>query len=319
MEFSTATLKALVDLARQGEGHTRPNPPVGAFVFARDGRIIGRGWHHKAGENHAEVEAIADWKKHHSRTKAHALLVTLEPCSRPGRVGACTEAIIRAQIPRVTYLCPDPNPKNRGRAQAALADYGIACEYLPYEPAADLVRAFAKRVKTGLPYVTVKLAMTLDGKIADNWGEAKWISSAASRQKTGELRERVDAIMVGAGTVRKDNPSLLAHGRPNPDLVRVVISRSGRLPENAQVFSDGKNETLVFENPHTALVELGRRGFNHVLCEGGKVLAASLAELGLVDEWLTVLCPKVIGERHVGEAAVFGGGKLEDVFVCLRA
>ena len=102
MEFSTDTLKSLVDLARQGEGHTRPNPPVGAFVFARDGRIIGRGYHHQAGLNHAEVEAICDWKKHHPRTKAHELLVTLEPCSRPGKVGACTEAIIRAQIPRVT-------------------------------------------------------------------------------------------------------------------------------------------------------------------------------------------------------------------------
>ena len=319
MVFSTATLNRALELARLGEGHTRPNPPVGAMLFTARGKCIGEGYHRKAGENHAETEAIADWKRRFPRCRPDTLLVTLEPCSKPGRVGACTDAIIRAGIRHVTYLCTDPNPKNRNQAHDALAACGITCDHLPCAEAERLIEPFAKRVKTGFPYVTVKLAMTLDGKTADNWGDGKWISSEESRAITGRLRERVDAIMVGAETVRKDDPSLLSHGKPNPDLVRVVVSRSGKLPKTAQVFADGKNKTLVFADPRLALAELGKLGMNHVLCEGGIALAASLAELGMVDEWITVLCPKVIGERHIRDAAVLGAGKLKDLHICLRA
>ena len=121
------------------------------------------------------------------------------------------------------------------------------------------------------------------------------------------MRERVDAIMVGGETVRRDNPSLLSHGRPNPDLVRVIVSKSGNLPEDAQVFADGApNVTLVFDDARKALVELGGMGLAHVLCEGGLALARSLAEQGLVDEWVTVLAPKVIGSRRMGEAVEIG-------------
>ncbi len=319
MEFSTATLKALVDLARKGEGRTRPNPPVGAFVLDAQGVVVGKGYHRRAGMNHAEVEAIADWKKRNPKAAAHTLLVTLEPCSRPGRVGACTDAIIAAEIPRVVYLCRDPNPKNRDKAKRTLAHHGIECRHLKFAPAEELIRPFAKHVTTGMPYVTVKLAMSLDGRISDSCGDARWVSSEKSRKRTGKLRERVDAIMVGGETVRRDNPSLLPHGKANPHLVRVVVSKSGKLPPDAQVFSDGKNETLVYRDAVEAVRDLGRRGMMHVLCEGGLKLATSLAEAGLVDEWLTVLCPKVIGTRRIGEAVVFGGGKTEDVFVCSRA
>lgn len=319
MEFSTATLNRALELARRGEGHTRPNPPVGAMLFTDRGKCIGEGCHHRAGENHAEVEAIADWQRRFPKCRPDTLLVTLEPCSKPGRVGACTDAIIRSGIKHVTYLCTDPNPKNRNRARKVLAACGISCDHLPCIEAEELIKPFAKRVKTGLPYVTVKLAMTLDGKFADNWGDGKWISSEESRVVTGRLRERVDAIMVGAETVRKDDPSLLSHGKPNPDLVRVVVSRSGKLPKKAQVFADGQNQTLVFDDPRVALTELGKAGFNHVLCEGGAGLATSLVEQGLVDEWLTVLCPKVIGNRHIRDAALLGAGKLKDLHICLRA
>ena len=317
MEFSTDILTHVVELAKRGLGHTRPNPPVGAMLFSQSRKVLGEGYHHRAGENHAEVEAIKDWQENHPSLKPHTLLVTLEPCSKAGKVGACTEAIIRAQIPHVVYLCEDPNPKNRRKAKKALELYGITCEFRPYEPAADLIKPFAKRIKTGIPYVTVKLAISLDGKICDNWGDAKWISSKESREATGKLREQVDAIMVGASTVRQDNPSLLAHGKANPDLIRVVISRSGRLPETAQVFTDGKNKTLVYPSAQEALRDLGAKGITHVLCEGGRVLAASLNELGVVDEWITVLCPITIGENHIKDAKRFG--KLKDTFVCLQA
>lgn len=294
-----------VELASRGLGHTRPNPAVGA-VIVRDGRVIGEGWHKKAGGDHAEVAAIKNAKRRGNPTEGSTIYVTLEPCSKPGRVGACTDAIVAAGIARVVYAVIDPNPKNRGRARRVLAKHGIKCERLegPLSiKAAKLVAPFAKHVLTGMPYVTVKIAMSLDGRICDDWGDAKWISSEAARRETGRMRERVDAIMVGGETVRRDNPSLLSHGKPNPDLIRVIVSRSGKLPKDAQVFIDGApNETLVFDDARKAMIELGKMGVAHVLCEGGLKLATSLAEQGLVDEWVTVLAPKVIGSRRIGEA-----------------
>ncbi len=298
--------------ARKGEGHTRPNPPVGAVIVKR-GKILGKGYHHRAGGDHAEVDAIRHAK---GDLKGATIYVTLEPCSKAGRVGACTDAIIAAGISEVVYAISDPNPVNRGRAARVLRRHGIRCRRLDFSKAAalkgeldQLIAPFAKHVTTALPYVTVKIAMSLDGRICDLKGDAKWISSAVARKATGRYRERVDAIMVGAETVRKDNPSLLSHGKRNDDLVRVIVSRSGKLPRNAQVFTDGRNETLVFADAKTALAELGRRGFLHVLCEGGMKLAVSLAQAGLVDEWITVLSPKVIGELPIAKATVISNFK----------
>lgn len=303
-------LRALA-CATRGRGHTRPNPPVGA-VIVKGGKIIGEGWHKCAGKDHAEVAAIKNAKRRGTRSlKGATIYVTLEPCSKSGRVGACTDAIIAAGLKRVVYVMSDPNPVNRGRAKRVLAKVGIVCERFNTrqspvgEAAQRLIAPFAKHVTTGLPFVTVKLAMSLDGQICDKHGSAKWISSAAARRETGKLREVVDAIMVGAETVRKDNPSLLSHGKPNRDLIRVVVSKSGKLPKKAQIFTDGQNETLVFNDARQALLELGKRGCLHVLCEGGFGLARSLADRGLVDEWLTVLSPIVIGNRPLAEAHHF--------------
>ena len=348
-------LKRALELARRGEGHTRPNPPVGA-VIVKNGKIIGEGWHRRCGGDHAEVAAIKDalnrsGQETASPLRGAAIYVTLEPCSKPGRVGACTDAIIAAGIKKVIYAVPDPNPKNRGRAKLVLARHGIECvnagarrlrpavqsvhgagpsrprETKPLIASAErLIAPFAKHVTTGLPYVTVKLAMSLDGKICDDYGNARWISSAKSRQMTGRLREKVDAIMVGAETIRRDDPSLLSHGKRNDDLIRVVVTRSGKLPKNAQIFTDGApNETRVFrvcrvisvakvpadsKDPIVAkdlkdvLRQLGKMGVMHVFCEGGLKLARSLADAGLVDEWITVLAPKVIGSRRIGKAVV---------------
>ncbi len=298
-------------LARRGCGHTRPNPPVGAVVVS-GGKIVGEGFHRKAGTDHAEVAALGNARRRLGRAAEAAfrdatLYVTLEPCSRPGRVGACTDAIAAAGIPNVVYAVPDPNPTNRGRAAWALARAGVRCERFRGDAeiltaARRLVAPFAKHVTTGLPYVTVKLALSLDGRICDDGGQARWISSAKARARTGLLRAEVDAILVGAETVRKDNPSLLCHQKRNDDLLRAVVSKSGNLPRDAQVFTDGRNPTLVFRDAAEAVRELGRRGALHVLCEGGLKLATSLAEAGLVDEWLTVLSPCVIGRRPIGEA-----------------
>lgn len=308
-------LAEAVKLAERGLGHTRPNPAVGA-VIVKDGEIIGRGWHKKAGGDHAEVAAIknalacgADVKKSSraARLKGSTIYVTLEPCSRAGRVGACTDAIADAGIARVVYAISDPNPANRGRAKRVLAKRGVKCERFRGDRKLiarcdDLIKAFRKHVLTSLPYLTVKIAMSLDGRICDCRGGANWISSPASRDRTNRIRETVDAIMVGAQTVRKDDPSLLARRKPNRDLVRVVVSKSGNLPENAQIFTDGKNRTLVFDDARKALVELGKMGITSVLCEGGLNLAASLAEEGLVDEWLAVTAPVFIGRSEISNA-----------------
>ena len=304
-----------LELAKRGEGHTRPNPPVGA-VIVKNGKIVGEGWHKRCGGDHAEVAAIKDAlrKLKHSKTqtlKNSTLYVTLEPCSQPGRVGACTDAIIAAGIKRVVYGSVDPNPKNRGKAKRILLRAGITCECADDCDCDALIAPFTKHVRTGLPYVTVKLAMSLDGRICDDFGNARWISSAESRKMTGRLRERVDAIMVGAETIRRDDPSLLSHGKRNDDLIRVVVTRTGKLPKNAQIFTDGApNRTLVF-NTETqrhrggirgVLRQLGKMGVMHVLCEGGLKLARSLADAGLVDEWITVLAPVVIGSRPIARA-----------------
>ena len=340
-------LKMALAEAWKSAGHTRPNPPVGAVVV-RNGEVIGRGRHRRCGGDHAEVAAIKDALRHLTSIRPLKALtplrplvplmalrplagatvyVTLEPCSRPGRVGACTDALIAAGVARVVWAEPDPNPVNRGRAARVLAKAGIVGERFRGRidlaedwpcgrDVAALIAPFAKHVATGRPYVTVKLAMSLDGRICDDRGCASWISSPAARRRTGRLREIVDAVMVGAETVRRDNPSLLCHTRRNDDLWRVVISRSGRLPRRAQIFTDAaKDRTLVFPDPRTALEELGRRGFLHVLCEGGLNLARSLAEAGLVDEWITVLAPVVIGSRPITRAIRYSS---PDAFVRVR-
>ena len=335
-----------LELAKRGEGHTRPNPPVGA-VIVKNGKIIGEGWHKRAGGDHAEVAAIKDAlrKLKHSKPqdlKTCSLYVTLEPCSKPGRVGACTDAIIAAGIKKVVYLVPDPNPKNRGKAKRVLSRHGIECVKVCHQTCEEeawdsclglkplvergirMIAPFAKHVTTGLPFVTVKLAMSLDGKICDDYGNAKWISNADSRKSAGWERARVDAIMVGAETVRRDNPSLLSHSRRNDDLIRVVVTRSGKIPKNAQIFTDGaSNKTWVFRVGKDArdledvLRQLGKAGVMHVFCEGGLKLARSLADAGLVDAWISFFAPIVIGSKPLKDALRFhqhlGGGNGDDM------
>ena len=310
-------MSAALDEAEKGVGHTRPNPPVGAVVV-KNGRIIGRGYHTRCGEDHAEVAALKSCKV---SPKGATVYVTLEPCSKPGRVGACTDALIAAGVKRVEWLCSDPNPTNRHRAFKELRCEGIETEEWGntcpsilnplYCRGVELLRPFAKVMKTGLPFLTVKLAMSLDGKICDNQGKAKWISDEEARKYTDEFRAEVDCILVGAETIRRDNPSLLCHTKDNPDLYRVVITRSGKLPKDAQIFTDeAKDRTIVLrlkenETLRDAMKMLVAKGFHNVLCEGGLNLARGLADEGLVDRWMNVMCPIVIGSKPIEQALNF--------------
>ena len=297
-------MRRAIALAERSAGYTRPNPPVGAVVV-KHGCVIGEGRHRRCGGDHAEVAAL---KACTSSPTGATVYVTLEPCSKPGRVGACCDALIAAGVKRVVWACSDPNPVNQGKAARILRRAGIETAHgVCADEAGAVIRPFAKHVTTGLPYVTVKLAMSLDGKICDDWGDAKWVSSPRALKATCALRSHVDVMLVGAETVRRDNPSLLARPRPNPDLWRAVVSRSGKLPVDAQVFTDAaRGRTLVYRDAAEAVRDLGRRGFLHVLCEGGLVLARSLAEAGFVDEWITVLASKVIGSRRIGDAVEIG-------------
>lgn len=337
----TLFMRRALALARKSLGRTRPNPAVGAVVV-KGGKIVGEGRHVRCGRDHAEVAAMKDAAARHGAKilKGATVYCTLEPCSRPGRVGACCDALSEAEVSRVVWACPDPNPKNANRAKRVLRARGIEAECWRgsreeakracAEEAAGIVAPFAKFVNERLPFVTVKIAMSLDGRICDDSGGAKWISSAAARRETGRLRQVADAIMVGAETVRKDNPTLLPRGRGNSKFLRIVVTKSGDLPRKARVFTDAaRKRTVVLcigkkdipeklswcsqpDGIGGAIACKTLKGgmavvaqfmqVMHVLCEGGLELARSLAAEGLVDEWLTVLAPKVVGHAPVAKA-----------------
>jgi diaminohydroxyphosphoribosylaminopyrimidine deaminase/5-amino-6-(5-phosphoribosylamino)uracil reductase len=310
-------------LARLGEGLTRPNPPVGAVVV-RQGRIVGRGYHRKAGGPHAEVYAL----RHAGRqARGATLYVTLEPCSTWGRTPPCTDAILAAGIGRVVVALKDPNPRHAGRGFRVLRKAGIeVVRGCLSAEARVLLAPFTSHIVHQRPWITLKLAQTLDGRIADGWGTSRWISGPASRRLVQALRRRADAIMVGAGTARADDPSLL----PRPDggrrPYRLIVDAAGRSPATLGVFTDDARErtrlvttrrcpaalrrkveaqgvtvwTLPARGRGVSLQALMRTlhdaGLLHVVCEGGGQLAGALLAAGLVDEWVLFVAPKALGE-----------------------
>ena len=283
------------ELARRALGETTPNPIVGA-VIVRNGEIIGEGWHHKAGCPHAEIEAIRS--ANGANLEGATIYVTLEPCSSWGRTPPCTDAILREKFARVVIGCLDPNPKHAGRAVELLRSHGI--EVTPCvleEECRKLNEAFFKWVTTGKPFVLLKLAMTLDGRIATQSGNSKWISGPDARQRVQQLRRWADAVMVGAGTFFADNPKLTVRDDAGNTLKTparfVLSSRKLDLPagwEQAAL----KNETEW----ETFLTGLGKRPFVSLLLEGGGELAASALNAGVVDKIEFHYAPKILGGRN---------------------
>ncbi len=304
-------LRALA-LAEQGRGRTRTNPLVGA-VIVKDGRVIGEGFHREFGADHAEVDALN--RAGESVTGAD-LYVNLEPCAHHGKTPPCVDAIIDAGIRRVIIAMVDPNPVVAGNGIARLRAAGIAVETGPCsEQAARLNEVYLKFIRTGLPFVTVKIAQTLDGYIADTRGRSKWISSEASRHRVHQLRAQVDAVLIGANTARCDNPQLTAHGLGN-DPMRLVLSGSGRL-DGGEIFAanpDGKSILLtgnttaspgqswkvsVNDNGRVdleaALRVAAQNGIASLLVEGGAQVFSSFIERRMVDKFILVVAPKVLG------------------------
>ncbi len=309
--------------ARRGEGRTRPNPPVGAVVV-RGRRILGAGCHRQAGGPHAEVHAIRACER---VPRGATLYVTLEPCCTTGRTPPCTDLIISSGIRRVVVGCVDPNPRHAGRGLDLLRQAGleVVCGVRQAESEA-LIEPFVTRLRLGRPFVTLKLALTLDGRIADRDGQSRWITGPQARAWVQRARRRCDAVLVGAGTVLADDPSLCCRLPGTQAAWRVIVDGRGRVAPGARVLTDvAAGRTLMVTTravpaarreawaAHGArvwilpgargridLADLLRRlaseGLLHVLCEGGGDLAGDLVRHDLVDAYALFYAPLLLGD-----------------------
>ncbi len=314
-------MKRALTLARRGR--TSPNPMVGAVVV-HDGVIVGEGYHPKAGEPHAEVFAL---RAAGDLASGADLYVTLEPCCHYGKTPPCAEAVIQAGVRRVFAAMVDPNPIVAGKGLERLRSAGIEVEVGIMEDAARaLNEAFIKRVTTGLPYVTWKAAMTLDGKIATRTGSSRWVTGERAREEVHRLRARCDAVMVGSGTIRTDDPELTVRGirgSVNPIRLvvdskactppdarvlnvesRTIIAVTGKAPKNrVDVLGNTGAEILVLQDIggrvdlRALMLKLSDMGINSILLESGGELAASMLAEGLVDKGLIFIAPKIAGGR----------------------
>lgn len=305
-------LREALRLARRGYGRTSPNPMVGAVLLQR-GRIIGRGWHHRAGAPHAEIEALRDAARRGHAVKGATLCVTLEPCCTHGRTPPCTDAIIAAGLRRVVVGAVDPNPRHAGRGLSRLQRAGIIVVRATAEIAAactQLNAAFNHWIVHRTPGVTVKAAMTLDGKIATASGESKWITGPAARAIGMRLRAGSDAILVGVNTVLADDPSLTVRrgdsGRIVKPLRRIVLDRRARTPLAARVVNDDQagQTTIVVSRaaPEKRVRALARRV---------RVWVAPERRGGIDLRWLL----KQLGAEQVTSLLVEGGGEVNASFL----
>ncbi len=283
--------------AKKGLGSVSPNPAVGA-VIVREGEILATGFHRRAGLPHAEVEAIRNAGGPNA-CHGTTLYVTLEPCSTSGRTPPCTEAIVAAGIRRIVIGAIDPNPIHRGQGLVELRQRGVEVTEGVLAPECSHLNAgFNRWIQTGRPWVIVKVAQSLDGYLTRLPSEPRWLTNKHSRSLVHRLRASVDAVLVGAATLRSDNPQLTVRPpRGNRQPWRVIVTRSGILPSNARVFTDSfRDRTLVFQNQawDTVLHQLGERGVTRLLVEGGGEITGELLDRDLIDEiwcfygpWLT--------------------------------
>ena len=296
-------MAAALDQAKRAVGLTSPNPPVGA-VIVKDDAMVGCGFHRQAGMPHAEVEALNDaLQRSPKQIQGATIYITLEPCCTQGRTPACTDAIRSARIARVVYGARDPNPRHQGRADEVLKAAGIqVTSGIMAEECEDIIKPFTKWITRGIPWVIAKTGQSLDGRITRPRGEPAWITSEAARAHARRLRSRVDAIIVGAETVRMDNPLLTLRevdaGQGKVQPWRVVMTRTGLLPPQAHLFTDEhRQRTVVMKGVDfpEVLAELGRRGVVSVLVEGGGGILGRAFASREVDEVVWYVAPRICG------------------------
>ncbi|UCZ54703.1 bifunctional diaminohydroxyphosphoribosylaminopyrimidine deaminase/5-amino-6-(5-phosphoribosylamino)uracil reductase RibD [Bacillus shivajii] len=316
-------MKIAIDLAKSTTGQTSPNPVVGA-VIVNDHQVVGMGAHLKAGENHAERNAIEMAKE---KCRGATIYVTLEPCSHHGRTPPCADAIIEAGIRKVVVASVDPNPKVAGSGIQKLREANIEVETNMMKEEADAInKVFFHYIQTKKPFVTLKSATSLDGKIATNTGESQWITGEEARYDVHNLRHEHDSILVGVNTVLVDNPSLttrLSDGGKNP--IRIVLDHHLRIPLDAKLLTDQKAKTWIVTTKHadpskverlkqlgaevlqlnedkievpSLLKLLGEKEVTSLLVEGGGIVNDSFLRLGEYQEVVVYLAPTIIGGNH---------------------
>lgn len=318
-------MKRALELAKKGAGHTSPNPMVGCVVV-KDGRIVTEGYHERYGEFHAERNALTRCEEDLTGAEMY---VTLEPCCHQGNTPPCTDIIIERGIGKVYVGSMDPNPKVAGKGVKILQEHGIEVETGVLEKEClALNEIFFYYITTGMPYVAMKYAMTLDGKIASCTGDSKWVTGETARHHVHELRKQYSAILAGIGTVLADDPMLNCRIEEGVDPVRVVCDSSLRIPLSSQLVKTAGDIPVIVayakENPEKekALLQagvelisagrdgrvdlavlmrkLGKRKIDSVLVEGGGAIHGSLLKSGLVQKIFCYLAPKLIGGREAG-------------------
>ena len=318
-------MKRALELAKKGAGHTSPNPMVGCVVV-KDGRIVTEGYHERYGEFHAERNALTRCEEDLTGAEMY---VTLEPCCHQGNTPPCTDIIIERSIGKVYVGSMDPNPKVAGKGVKILQEHGIEVETGVLEKEClALNEIFFYYITTGMPYVAMKYAMTLDGKIASCTGDSKWVTGETARHHVHELRKQYSAILAGIGTVLADDPMLNCRIEEGVDPVRVVCDSSLRIPLSSQLVKTAGDIPVIVayakENPEkekallqagvelisagrdgrvdlaVLMRELGKRKIDSVLVEGGGAIHGSLLKSGLVQKIFCYLAPKLIGGREAG-------------------
>jgi diaminohydroxyphosphoribosylaminopyrimidine deaminase/5-amino-6-(5-phosphoribosylamino)uracil reductase len=343
-EIHEKYMSLAISLAKKGEGRTSPNPLVGAVLVKR-GKIIGKGYHRKAGLPHAEIEAFIDAGRKGQDVRGGTLYVSLEPCChREKKTPPCTDALIEKGVGEVIVGALDPNPRVSGKGVKTLRDAGIRVTTgVLEEKARELNEAFNKYITTRTPFVTLKLAATLDGKIATHTGDSKWIGSERQRKLGHRLRNLADAVMVGTGTILKDDPSLNVrlYKKAGKEPVPVVLDRTLKTPVKSKIFSAHESVIIVTGKSHdrdkgkklegagARIIEVGSDKDGHfrlmelarelgkieitsLLIEGGSATAALALKSGIVDKVVFFYAPRVIGAEGLSMVGNLGVSRIKD-------
>ncbi len=283
-----------IKLAQKGIGKTNPNPPVGAIIV-KNNKIIGQGFHSKAGQDHAEITAL---KQAGENAKNAGLYVTLEPCSTYGKTPPCTDKIISSGIKHVFIGSIDPNKLNKNKSLKILEKAGIIVETGILKDKTDiLIEAFDTFINKKRPFFIMKTAISLDGRIATEGGDSKWITSEESRKYAHKLRNSVDAILVGKNTLLKDNPCLNVRGIKNPNHpYKIILSSNQNISHDLNIFKDDPEKVLIFNNLQELCEKAYKLNIMRVLIEGGSIVYKSFLEAKLIDKIYFFISPRIIGK-----------------------
>jgi len=305
-------IRKCIELAKKGKGDVSPNPMVGAVLVNNQGEEVSCGYHEKYGEAHAEVNCLKNVS-----AEGLTLYVNLEPCSHFGKTPPCADLIIEKSIKKVVIGAKDPNPEVCCSGIKKLQEAGIEVISGVLENECEtLNKVFFKNMKTQKPFVAIKTATTLDGKIATSTGSSKWITSENAREEVQKLRSEFDAILTGSGTVLADNPSLtVRNGNKSP--IRIIIDRENKVPKNSKVFNDDGVKVIHivdFKSPDELFKELYKDGITSVLVEAGSGLNSALIRAKEVDWLYQFIAPKILG----GGKSFVEGFEIEDINDCVK-